>query len=89
MNLFPFGNHHGGHPWMTHGYAWILLAVSMVAIPLFSYRLFRDMRQRRHPDFADRPLIERLDVKDRLFGWIVALFLLMFVLAGAISRILH
>ena len=68
-------------------YSLLLLVIFLIFSTLMMYRLVRDTRRLGALDRKNTETTEILRIKDQIFGWILGMFMLMFVFAAAISRL--
>lgn len=86
-SFFTFSTHHAGaQHWMIVVFSLLLLAISLIFSTLMMYRLVRDSRRLQVLP-QDAPLTERLQLRDKIFGWITGMTMLLFVFAAAVSKI--
>ncbi|MBU1241066.1 hypothetical protein KKF84_18610 [Myxococcota bacterium] len=85
--FFPFSTYHGARPWMVTVFSLLLLVIFLIFSTLMMYRLVRDTRRLGALDRKNTETTEILRIKDQIFGWILGMFMLMFVFAAAISRL--
>jgi len=84
-NLFSLHNYYGLSHTKTLLFSGLLVIIFSIYFPLFFYRFIRDVKILRNSDRTVMKITERLEVKDRIFGWVVAMIMLSFVLTGAIA----